>query len=97
MLHAVALALVILERGERIGGLFGLEERRLAIARFAVVHHEFQVWPVAVAVPCEPDFARSHLWLPCFSSAALSIFWILSMPALCSSGVMSSIRARGVL
>ena len=60
VLNAVAFQFSVLERGERIGLLFGLKETALALSRLAVVHHEFQMRTIAVAVSANPDFTSSH-------------------------------------
>src|SRR6266436_4147715 len=60
VLDTVAFQFGILERRERFGLLFGLEETAFPLSRFTVVHHEFEMRTIAIGVFADPDFALSH-------------------------------------
>jgi hypothetical protein len=83
VLHAVALALGILESSERIGLVFRLEESAFSPSGFAVVHHEFEVRTFLVFVLANLDFARSHGLNRCHMVAAKTSNFALLCVFLC--------------
>src|SRR5262249_43389083 len=58
--NTIAFQFGVLESGERIRLIFLFKERALSLARFAVIHHEFEVWTIAIAVSANPNFASPH-------------------------------------